>query len=46
MTADKFGPQGVEVAALIRRAAVITADEADLLALAWDASRVEAWNAA
>jgi len=40
-TNHRFGPQGVEVAALIRRAAVITAEEADQLSLAWDA-----WDAA
>jgi len=49
---DRFGPQGVEVDALIRRTSQLTAEEADQLSLdaardaGWDAAWNAAWNAA
>jgi hypothetical protein len=44
--AIRFGPQGPHVGALVARAGVITADEAERLAAARDAARVAAWAAA
>ena len=52
--AIRFGPQGQHVGALIARAGVITAGEAEMLVAAWvaardaarDAARVAAWVAA
>jgi hypothetical protein len=41
-----FGPQGVQVAALIDRSRSLTASEIDALVAAWDAAAVAAWNAA
>jgi len=52
MSTDRFGPQGVEVAALIRRTSQLTAEEADQLSSAAElnaalvASWYAAWNAA
>jgi len=48
--ADTFGPQWDHIVALVRRAAVLTADEAKRLDAAWvatwDAARDAAWDAA
>jgi len=44
--ADTFGPQWEQVVALVRRAAVLTTDEINRLAAAWDAARDAAWAAA
>jgi hypothetical protein len=48
--ADTFGPQWEHVVALVRRAAVLTADEVQQLIAAWvavwDAARVAVWVAA
>ena len=48
--ADTFGPQWDAIVALVRRAAVLTPDEAERLAAAWAAARavarVAAWDAA
>ena len=41
-----FGPQGVQVAVLIDRAGLLTSDEVDRLAAAWDAAWDAAWAAA
>jgi len=58
MNTDRFGPQCVEVAALIRRISTLTADEVDELTAVWsaapwavsdtalDATGDAAWNAA
>ncbi len=47
---DTFGPQWAAIVALVRRAAVLTADEVRRLAAAWaaawDAARDAAWDAA
>jgi hypothetical protein len=44
--ADRFGPQWDHIVALVRRAAVLTADEATRLDAARDAARDAAWDAA
>jgi plasmid maintenance system antidote protein VapI len=44
--ADTFGPQWEQIVALVRRAAVLTPDEAKRLAAARDAARDAAWAAA
>ena len=44
--AIRFGPQGQHVGALIARAGVITAGEAEMLVAAWVAARDAAWVAA
>ncbi len=44
--AGTFGPQWGHVVALVRRAAVLTADEAQRLVAAWVAARDAAWAAA
>ena len=44
--ADTFGPQWEQVVALVRRAAVLTADEVTDLAVAWATAWAAAWNAA
>ena len=44
--ADTFGPQWEAIVALVRRTAVLTVDEAQQLAAAWDAARDAAWDAA
>ena len=48
--ADTFGPQWMLIVALVRRAAIMTDEEADRLAAAWGAARaaarVAAWDAA
>mgnify|MGYP000989512736 CR=1 FL=1 len=44
--AETFGPSWALVVAVIRRAAVLTEDEALSLAAAWDAARGAAWDAA
>lgn len=41
--ADTFGPQWLEIVALVRRAAVLTPDEAKALAAAGAAARAAAW---
>lgn len=46
MLADTFGPQWEAMVALVRRAAVLTADEAHQLAAAWDAAGAQAGDAA
>ena len=43
---DTFGPQWVAIVALVRRTAVLTADEAQRLAAAWAAARAAARDAA
>jgi hypothetical protein len=43
--AATFGPQWAQIVALVRRAAVLTEDEADRLAAARGASRAAAWAA-
>ena len=43
---EVFGPQGVEVVALIERASRLTDDEVSRLYAAWDAARDAAWDAA
>lgn len=43
---DTFGPQFREIVALIRRAAVLTDDEAERMDAAWDVSMASAWDAA
>jgi plasmid maintenance system antidote protein VapI len=44
--AETFGPQWEQIVALVRRAAVLTADEAGRLLAAWDAAGAAAWDAA
>jgi hypothetical protein len=44
--ADTFGPQWEAIVALVRRAAVLTPDEAERLAAARDAARAATWDAA
>jgi hypothetical protein len=44
--ADTFGPQWESIVALVRRAAVLTADEAQRLDAAWNAAWDAAWDAA
>ena len=44
--AETFGPSWALVVAVIRRAAVLTEDEARSLAAAWGAARGAAWDAA
>jgi hypothetical protein len=44
--ADTFGPQWEAIVALVRRATIVTEDEAERLAAAWDAARAAAWAAA
>ena len=46
MLADTFGPQWEPIVALVRRAAVLTAEELQSLAAAWAAARDAAWDAA
>ena len=41
-----FGPQWLHIVALVRRAAVLTDEEAEALNAAWDATRDAAWDAA
>ena len=44
--AETFGPQWEQIIALVRRAAEITAGDAEKLDAAWDAARDAAWDAA
>ena len=44
--AEVFGPQWEAVSDLVRRVAVLTPDDIDKLAAAWDAARGAAWYAA
>jgi hypothetical protein len=46
MLAETFGPQWRQIVDLVRRAAVMTLDEADTLYAAWDAAGDAAWDAA
>ena len=44
--ADTFGPQWMFIVALVRRAAIMTDEEANRLHAAWNAAWDAAWNAA
>ena len=44
--ADTFGPQWMLIVALVRRAAIMTDEEKDRLAVAWTAAGYAAWAAA